>query len=168
MTHLKTLVHALVSNRLDYCNSVMCGASVAVIRKMQMVLNASARLITGNSRYDHITPALRQLHWLPIKQRIQYKVALLVYKCLHNCSPDYLSDFCVPVSSLPWHRALRSADHGDIVQPRLRTHFGARSFRVSAPAIWNSLPPSVRDHSLTLDCFKNALKTHLFNIAYMH
>ena len=127
----------------------------------------SARLITGYGRFDHygrldhITVALRdELHWLSVLQRIRYKVALFVFKCLHDYSPDYLRDFCIPLSSLGLHRVLRSVDHGDIIQHRLRTHIGERSFQFSASAVWNSLLALIRDNSLTLDRFKTVLKTH--------
>ena len=84
----KTIVHALISSRIDYCNSVLFGVSEAVSQRLQSILNASARLITNRRRFDHITPALRdELHWLPIQQRIQYKIALLVFKCLHDLNP---------------------------------------------------------------------------------
>ena len=127
---VKTLIHALISCRLDYCNSVMFEASASNIRKMQAVLNASARLITGFECFDHITPALRdELHWLPV---------LLVFKCLHDYSPDYLRDFYVPLFSLGLHRVLRSVNYGDIVQHRLQIHIGQCSFQFSAPAVWNN------------------------------
>lgn len=164
----KTLVHALISSRVDYCNSVLYGTSSYVTRRLQSVLNASARLITGRRRFDHITPALRdELHWLPVQQRIRYKVALMVFKCLRGSCPAYLRDFCSPLVTLQGHRELRSVSHGDIVQLRTRTRrIGTRSFRSSAPTVWNSLPISVRDSSLTLEQFKCALKTHLFCTAY--
>ena len=164
----KTIVHALISSRIDYCNSVLFGVSEAVSQRLQSVLNSSARLITNRRRFDHITPALRdELHWLPIQQRIQYKIALLVFKCLHGLSPVYLSAAYTPMASLQDSRVLRSAVHGDIVQPRTNTRrIGPRSFRSSAPAIWNSLPAPVKNSSLTIGQFKRALKTHLFNVAY--
>ena len=81
----KALVHAFISSRVDYCNSLVFGATDQVIRRLQAVMNAAARLIVGLRRSDHITPALRDtLHWLPVKQRIVYKIALLVYKCRHS------------------------------------------------------------------------------------
>ena len=81
---LKTLVHAFISSRLDYCNSLLSGITDSLLDKLQSVQNAAARLITGTCKFDHITPVLSELHWLPVRQRITFKVALLVYKCLHG------------------------------------------------------------------------------------
>ena len=73
----KTLVHSLISIRVDYCNSILYGATNIVGRRLQSVLNAAARLISNKRKFDHITPVLRdQLHWLPIRQRIEFKIAV--------------------------------------------------------------------------------------------
>lgn len=163
------LVHAFVSSRVDYCNSLLYGASAHVTRKLQAVLNTAARLITGLRRYDHITPALRDdLHWLPVKQRITYKVALLAYKCLHGAGPSYFDGYCIVFSSDTMHHQLRSVARGDLHCPRTTTRrLGPRSFTSSAPTVWNTLPLAIRDsHSLTV--FKQRLKSHLFNIAYLN
>ena len=80
----KTLIHAFVSSRLDYCNSLLVGVADCVIRKLQGVQNAAARMITGTRKFDHVTPILRELHWLPVAQRIQYKIAMLVNKYLRG------------------------------------------------------------------------------------
>ena len=158
----KIIVHALISSRIDYCNSLLFGVSAAVSQRLQSVLNSSARLITCRQRFDHVTPALHdELHWLPIQQRIQYEIALLMFKCLHGMDPAYLSAMCIPVASLQNHRMLRSAAHDDIVQPRTHTRrISPRSFSSAAPALRNSLPTSVKNSSLTIGQFKSALKTH--------
>ena len=164
----KALVHAFISSRVDYCNSLLFGATDQVIRRLQAVMNAAARLIVGLRRSDHITPALRDtLHWLPVKQRIVYKIALLVYKCRHGMAPSYLSDYCTALTATNLHHELRSTTRSALYQPRTRTRtLGPRSFRSSGPAIWNSLPVTVTDSSLTLNLFKSRLKQHLFNLAY--
>ena len=78
----------------------MYGATTHVISSLQAVLNAVARLITGITRIKHITPVLRDvLHWLPVRQRITYKIALLVYKCLHGIGLAYLSEWCTLLSA---------------------------------------------------------------------
>ena len=76
----KTLIHAFVSSRLYYCNSLLVGIADCVIRKLQGVQNAAARMITGTRKFEHVTPILRELHWLLVAQRIQYKIAMLVNK----------------------------------------------------------------------------------------
>src|SRR5207244_8236306 len=93
-----TLVYAFVSSRVDYCNSIYYDSNESVIKKLQSVLNASARLVTGVRRFDHVTPSLKSLHWLPVHQRINYKLATMVYGCLHDRLPMYLKDACIPVA----------------------------------------------------------------------
>ena len=99
------LVHAFVSSRLDYCNSLLTGISDELANKLQSVLRSAARLILGKRKFDPISDDLRQrLHWLPVKQRIQYKLGLLVYRCLHGLAPPYLSSMLTPVSSNQYSR----------------------------------------------------------------
>jgi hypothetical protein len=168
MEATKTLVHSLVSSRVDYCNSIFYGATNAVLRRLQSVLNAAARLITNTRKFDHITPVLRdQLHWLPIRQRIIFKIATFVRNSLHGRGPIYLSRSCIPISVIGARAHLRSAARGHLATPRTRTRrFGPRSFRVSGPAVWNSLPEDIANPELSLEHFKTGLKTHLFRLAY--
>ena len=107
----KLLVHALISSRVDYSNSLFYGASSHFIRKMQavMILNSAAWLICSVGRFDHIIPVIRdELHWLPVQQRIKCKIALLVYKCLHGTGPSYLSDSCTALTEANLRHRLRS------------------------------------------------------------
>jgi len=78
----KTLVHAFVSSRLDYCNSWLYGVGDGLLKKLQAVQNAAARVVTGAKKFDHLTPVLRDIRWLPVRHRIKYKLAMTVYKCL--------------------------------------------------------------------------------------
>ena len=94
----KTLIQAFVTSRLDYCNAILCGISDFLLRRLQAVQNTAARLITGSLRFDHITPILRQLHWLPVRRRISFKLATQVYRALH-LSPSYLRGDCSPALS---------------------------------------------------------------------
>ena len=92
-----TMVHAFVTSGVDYCNSVLHRASAASVQPLQNVLNAAARIILRKRKFDHITTDVRdQLHWLPVQQRIEYKVCVLVYKCLHQAAPTYLTELCSP------------------------------------------------------------------------
>ena len=86
----KLLVHAFVISRIDYCNSLLYGLPQTQLIKLQRVQNAAARLICNVSRFDHITPVLYQLHWLPFKFRIHFKVLLITFKALHGMSPIYI------------------------------------------------------------------------------
>ena len=93
----RMLVHALVSTQVDYCNSILYQVAAVHLRPLQSVLNAAARLIVMKQKYDHITPTLRDdLHWLPVKRRIEYKLILIlfVFKCRHQMAPSYLSMMC--------------------------------------------------------------------------
>jgi len=93
---VKTVVHAFISSRLDYCNSLLTGVNEGLLRRLQSVQNAAARLVTGTRRCEHITLALRQLHWLPVRQRIQYKLAsLAAFRALSGLALDYLAGDCI-------------------------------------------------------------------------
>ena len=109
--------------------------------------------MTGTRKFDHISPVLRQLHWLPVRQRITFKLAMITFKCLRGLAPSYLADVCIPDLSVIGRRQLRSADSGALVVPRTRTTIGRRDFAVSGPATWNSLPVDLRTSSLSTDTF---------------
>ena len=142
----RRLVHAFVSSCLDYYNSLLYRISDGLLTKLQPVQNAAARVVTGTRKFDHITPVLRQLHWLLVRQRITFKLAMITFKCLCGLAPSYLADVCTPVSSVVGWWQLRSADSGTLVVPRTRTTIGRRDFAVSGPATWNSLPSTCGLH----------------------
>jgi len=148
----KTLVHAIVSSRLDYCNSLLYGIGDNLLTKLQTVQNAAARVVTGTRKFDHITPVLRQLHWLPVRQWITFKLAMITFKCLHGPLPSYLADVCTSVSSVVGRWQLWSADSGALV-PCTRTTIGQRDFAMAGPATWNSLPVNLQTSSLSRDTF---------------
>jgi len=139
-----------ISSRLDYCNSLLAGAADCVIRKLQGIQNAAARLITGTRKFNHITPILRDLHWLSVHLRIKYKIAMLVNKCLRGLAPPYVAELCQPVVELAGRRHLRSAASGKLSVQRT---VGRRNFAVSGPDIWNSLPTDLRLSSLSTATF---------------
>jgi len=159
---MKTLVYTFVSSRIDYCNSILAGVSGQLLQRLQSVQNAAARLVTGAKRSDHMTPILRQLHWLPVRQRITFKTAMLVYKCRHGMAPPYLSTYCEPTSSHGGRCHLRSAESGQLNVPRTRTNYGDRSFAVHGPVMWNSLPADLHQMNISLPVFKKRLKMFLF------
>ena len=131
----KTVVNSFIVSRVDYCNGLLPGISQKQFDRLQSVLNASAKLIHGGTKRDHVTPLLRdKLHWLRFGQRITFKLCLMVYKALHGLSPAYLSELVVPVSKNPHKRRLRSADTLQLVNPGSRRKFGERGFSVAAPA----------------------------------
>lgn len=152
------IAHALISSRLDYANSLLLGAPNYVINKLQCIQNSLARIVLQSDSLAHSQPLFQQLHWLPIQSRIRFKLATITYKALSTNSPQYLSSlihYHLPV------RSLRSCDQHYLLPTPSSTNFGSRSFRCSAPAIWNSIPLDIRS-SQTLDIFKRHLKTHYF------
>lgn len=165
---LRTVVQAFIISRVDYCNAVLYGVAASVIRHLQAVLHAAARLITGVRLHEHITPTLRDtLHWLPVTQRIEYKVALMAFDCVRGTCPAYFSNACRSVSTVASRSNLRSADHGDLVERRTTgRRYGPRSFYSSAPATWNHLPTYLHSRNLSRGQFTQGLKTFLFGRAY--
>ena len=156
------LANSLVSSKLDYCNSLYSGISQSNLNKLQRIQNSLARVITNTSKYQHITPTLKKLHWLPIRQRIDYKICLLTYKTLTNQQPTYLYNSL----SFPSHSvSTRSSDSLVLSIPYVRSSLGKRAFSVIDSRLWNSLPPDTRNTS-SLPIFCSRLKTHLFKIAF--
>ena len=131
----KQLVHSLVISHTDCCNSLLNGLSVVVIEKLQHVQNACARIILIWLKRDHIM--LLELHWLPVKCRITFKTLLLVFKCLHDPAPPYLSALLSPYCPT---RTLSSSDQLLLKQPTSRTKIGELSFSCASPRAWNQLP----------------------------
>jgi hypothetical protein len=146
---LQTLVHALISSRLDYCNSLVSGIADGLLRQLQSVQNAAARLVTATRTFDYIKPVLRGLHWLPGRQRVNFKIALLMFKYLHGLAPSYLAEFCPPVSGIASIQRVRSTVGDTLFVPITGTVFDARSFAVQGPAVLNGLPADLRSPDLS-------------------
>ena len=152
-----------------YCNSLLYGLPKYQLSKLQRVMNASARLVYYCApKSCHITPLLRELHWLPVCYRIEYKLILLTFKVLHGMAPDYLRHL---ISVLPPSRYnLRRNDYyaALLTFPKIRTKktLADRSFSCAAPRFWNLLPTTIRSTS-SLDIFKIRLKTFSFNSSFI-
>ena len=130
------MVSPYILSGLDYCNAVLHGAPTGSIQKLQRVQNPAARIVLQAPRWTHAQPLLEHLHWLPVQQRVDYKLAVLAYKVRSTGTPSYLSHHIKPRIST---RHLRSSSHLLLRKPTTRTHFADRAFRCTAPTVWNSL-----------------------------
>ena len=158
----KIMVNSMITSKLDYCNAILYGLPNCDLDKLYSVQKLAARLITGIRKYDHITPLLKQLHWLPVKRRIEYKIVLLVFKCLQGTAPEYLSELL----ERRGNKGTRADNKNLLVVPRIKkVTQGGRSFRRSAPILWNNLPDSLRLES-NFSIFKKHLKTYFFKLSY--
>ena len=158
------LIHAFVSSKLDINNALLYGLPETLLRKLQTVQNGAARLVMKLPKHCHITPTLAELHWLPVKKRINYKILLTVFKALHNQAPSYISEMLR--SKEDSCHSLRSNVKNLLVIPRSNSvQYGDRNFRNVAPILWNKLPQDMRNCD-DLNNFKRSLKTLLFNEAF--
>jgi len=122
-------------------------------------------MITATGKFDRGLSQLLHddLHWLDVPQRVQYKLAVMVHRCLGRRAPSYFADYCVLVSTVPGHQHLRSASRRQLIVQRVRrSTFGAPAFATAGPTVWNSLPDSLHDPAVGPDQFRRDLKTHLF------
>ena len=132
---------------IDYGNMALVGLPKVATQSIQAITNTTARLITEVEKYDHITPVLKELHWLKVDERIEFKIAL--------------TRDLVPVASLPEKQRLRSAKSEDLVPNKLKS-LGLRRFSVSGPKLWNKLLNSLKSSSSTKS-FGRSPKNYLFN-----
>ena len=159
-----SVVQALVISRIDYANAVLIGLPENALRKLQLVQNSAARMITKTRLRDHVTPILKQLHWLPVHLRIVHKVLCLVFKAMtFATAPIYIKDMLELYRPA---RDLRSSSKGlQLTVPRSYRCAEDRAFSIAGPTRWNNLPPAVQG-SKTFLTFKKVIKTMLFKHHY--
>ena len=161
----KSIVQALVCSRVDFNNSLYYGLPQKQIQRLQRIQNCAARLIFNKRKFDHITPSLIELHWLPVHARITFKLLVLTYKCLNDLAPSYLKSLLLPKSETIFK--LRSTCNPYLLKtPASRLVYGGdRAFSTAATFEWNKLPIEIQS-SESIEIFKRKLKTHLFKKAY--
>ena len=159
----KMLVQANVTPLLDYCNGLLIGLPDILLNRLQRVQNCAARIIKCAPKFCHIMPILKDLHWLPVKYRIQYKIVLMTFKALNGLAPPYIDEL---IEKYEPTRNLRSANE-NLLTPKSfsSVNYGERCFEGIAPSLWNGLTTELRK-PYSIDCFKSKLKTHYFNIAF--
>ena len=163
MTEKIDLACSFVANRFDYCNSVLHGVSESNIAKLQRMQNNLARVVCKSPYNSHVTELLHELHWLPVRHRITFKVVAITYRTRNCQQPGYLLDSLVNYQPT---RTLRSSSHNLLIVPnRVKTVTASRAFRVAAPTIWNNLPDFVKVAD-SFNVFKRRLKCHLFDAAF--
>ena len=150
--NIKCLVNALIVSKIDNCNSLLYGIPDYEINRLQMLQNSCARLIYNRKKYDHVSDLFKELHWLPIKQRIIFKTLLFVYKIFINMAPVYLKE-CIHIIDI---------GNRSLYVPRVNNLYGDRAFTNIAPKLWNALPGNLKRIE-TITCFKSHLKHHLFS-----
>ena len=165
-TATATLVSAFVLSRIDYCNSLLFGSTLAVTSHLQRIQNYAARVILRLPMSSRITIHLKSLHWLPVKVRSTYKIACLCYHCHSSTAPSYVTDM---LHKKPLHtRNTRSSSY---TMPLLnrpaysKATLGDRSFSFASSSVWNSIPNDVKC-APSLSSFKSRLKTYLFHSVY--
>ena len=160
----KLLASSLVLTHLDYSNSVLCGLPKKSIMRLQRIQNWAAKVVLQRDKFSSSDEALIFLHWLPVKERIDFKILCIIYKCLHNSAPLYLSS---RIKRKSFARATRASKDGITLEvPYVKkSTFAARAFSVYGPNLWNTLSASIQQ-SPSLETFKRSLKTELFIRAF--
>ena len=157
-----TVASAIVGSRLDYYNAILVGIFEANLNKLKCVQNTLARVVMGTRRHDHVSPVLADLHWLPIRARITYKIATLLFKIREVKQPMYLAELIEDYKPV---RELRSTSRLLLKEPCIKSTTGQRSFNYAAAKIWNGLPDLIRSVD-SLETFKNHLKTQFHTLSY--
>ena len=159
----RTLIQSLVLSRLDYCNALLAGSPDCYLRKLQSIQNIACRIICRLRKYDHVSTFMLDLHWLKVRERITFKIAIMMFRCIHGTAPSYLIDL---LNFRGNTRSLRTTTHRHI-QPALMSNSQAfkGAFQSCGPLLWNELPR----HLVVIDNeadFRKKLNTYLYTKSY--
>ena len=142
---LKTVICSHILSRLDYCNSLYYGLPNYLLKKLQNIQNRAARLIKGLHHRERITPVLIELHWLPVKARVEFKIILLLYKALRYNEPKYLRS-CLNFFRPETNVTIRHASEiHRLSVPTANSKIGERAFHHYAPRLYNKIPPEMKN-----------------------
>ena len=136
-TATHAIIHAFITSKLDCENATLYGISQENIQRLQRVQNTAARVVKILPKYCHISPHLKDLHWLPMSHRMVYKIAIIMHKGLHGCAPTYISELLIYVSRFECSHRFNN-QRLLVVPSTYRKSFGDRAFNVTGPKIWNS------------------------------
>ena len=157
----ETLVLSLVISHLDYCNVILYGISQNEIGKLQRIQNMCAKLVLNRSKYDSAKQSLFDLHWLPIRARITFKILTYMFNCSVGNAPEYLRELLITQESKRTLRSPVSSECCSVVPFNKKKTFSDRSFSTTGPKLWNELPLAIRKCE-TVEKFKRELKTYYF------
>ena len=157
------IINALVFSKLFYCSSVWSNTTQTNLDKLQAVQNFACRILSGAKKFDHITPLLKDLRWLPIRQQLYFRFAVLVFKCMTSCAPEYLTSKLVGRSAV----STRNTRNSQLLNiPLFRTASGQRTFQYRATSLWNELQPALK-LSPSVTEFKCLLRQKLLNDCFI-
>ena len=157
----QTLLLGLCISHLDYANAILYGLPDVDIDKLQRIQTMCAKLVLNRKKSDSATEALKELHWIPVRLRITFKLLMVIHRCLHGDAPKYLKDLLIRTPA-PERNLRSSIDTERLIIPRTKLKtFASRAFSVAGPTEWNKLPLRIR-HLTSYGQFKKEVKTHLF------
>ena len=145
-------------SKLNFASTLYLGMTEKNLGRLQKVQNYAAKVITLARKYDHVTPILHHLNWLPFKEFVKYRYLSMIYQVIHGLAPIYLCDLVKLYQPI---RELRSIYSQNLEIPRLNSKFARRSFKFLAPTMWNELPIYIKTCE-TLQNFKCKIKKNSF------
>ena len=156
---LQLLIESVVFSKMLYCSSVWSNTTAQNITKIQSIQSFTCKIITNSKKSDHVTPLLRHLNWLPVREQLQYRDSILAFKCIYGTAPQYLTSKFKRRSKIH----TRNTRNASTIQiPLFRTAAGQRTFAYRGAKIWNNLNADVRENT-NLCSFKKTLKSQLLN-----
>ena len=152
------IITTLVLSKLYYCSSIWCNTSIGNIKKLQAVQNFACRINTNTRKFDHITPALCKIGWLPVKEHLEYRDIIMSHKCMNGLAPPY---FCALFNKRAQLHDCVTRNKESLHIPLCNTLSGQRSFRFRAVKLWNNLDNELKQ--LPFGTFKKKIKTNMID-----